>query len=203
MTRYANVGDVVKSAVQLIRGSKSSRNIPQFGEKILYKPLKLSGHHRGNMEDTFLDGIFLGMRLRSDEILVTARGVIKTRTLRRRVEEEQWDPEFAKSIKGEPRQPVPGINSDHVAAGVRLEEDQADARLGQQDEGVTRSFDATRQTCYPSTFRYVEENVRHERFGKDVRSNTWFSRMCHDWQSSPSQSLGHMQGQDARRTGEE
>ena len=34
----------------------------------------------------------------------------KTRTLRRRVEEEQWDLEVAKSIKGEPRQLVPGIN---------------------------------------------------------------------------------------------
>ena len=81
--------------------------------------LKLSGHHRGNMEDTFLDGIFLDMRLRSDEILVgTARGVIKTRALRRRVEEEQWDNEFARSIKGEPRQPVPGINTDHVPAAI-------------------------------------------------------------------------------------
>ena len=58
MTRYAHVGDVGKTAVELIRGSKSSRNIAQFGEKILYKPLKLSGHHRGNMEDTILDGIF-------------------------------------------------------------------------------------------------------------------------------------------------
>ena len=144
MTRYAHVGELGKTAVQLIRGSKSSRKIAQFGEKILYKPLKLSGHRRRNMEDTFLDGIFLGMmKLRSDEILVgTARGVIKTRTLRRRVEEEQWDTEFAKSIKGEPRQPVPGINSDHVLAaisdraGVRLQEDQADARLGQQDAGI-------------------------------------------------------------------
>ena len=95
------------------------------------------------MDDAFLDGIFLGMRMRSDEILVgTARGVIKTRTLRRRVEEEQRDHEFAKSIKGEPREPVPGINSDHVPAaisdraGVRLEEGQADARLGQQDQGI-------------------------------------------------------------------
>ena len=83
------------------------------------------------------------MRMRSDEMLIgTARGVIKTRTLRRRVEEEQWDLEFAKSIKGEPRQPVPGINSDHVPAaisdraGVHLEEDQADARLAQQDEFI-------------------------------------------------------------------
>ena len=206
MTRYAHVGDLGKTAVQLTRGSKSSRNIAQFGEKILYKPLKLSGHHRGNMEDTFLDGIFLGMRLRSDEILVgTTKGVIKTRTLRRRVEEELWDNEFARSIKGEPRQPVPGINSDHVLAaisdraGVHLEEDQADARPEQQDEGIDppearEVFDTTRQTCYPSAFRYVEENVRHERFGKEVRSNTWLSRMCHGWQSSPSQSLGHMQG---------
>ena len=64
------------------------------------------------------------------------------RTLRRRVEEEQWDHEFFKTIKGEPRQLVPGINSVHVPAaisdraGVRLEEDQADARLGQQDQGI-------------------------------------------------------------------
>ena len=36
------------------------------------------------------------MRLRSDQILLRmTRGVIKTRTLRRRVEEEQWDNEFA------------------------------------------------------------------------------------------------------------
>ena len=60
MTRYAHVGELGKTAVQLIRGSKSRRKIVQFGEKILYKPLKLSGHR----------GIFLGMRLRSDEILV-------------------------------------------------------------------------------------------------------------------------------------
>ena len=140
---FAHVGDLGKTAVQLIRGSKSSRNIAQSGEKILYTPLKLSSHHRGNMEDIFLDGIFLAMRLRSDEILVgTARGVLKTRTLRRRVEEEQWDTEFARTIKGEARQPVPGINSDHVpaaisvTAGVPLEVDQADARLGQQDEGI-------------------------------------------------------------------
>ena len=143
MTRYAHVGDLGKTAVQLIRGSKSGRNIAQFGQKTSHKPPKPPGHHRGNMEDTFLDGIFLGMRLRSDEILIgTTRGVIKTRTVRRRVEEEHWDPEFAKSIKGEPPQPVPGINSDHVLAtipdraGVGLEEDQPNARLAQQDEFI-------------------------------------------------------------------
>ena len=82
MTRYAHVGDLGKTAVQLIRGSKSSRNNAQFGAKILYKPLKLSGHDRGNTEDTFL-------RLRSDEILIrTTRGVTQdahtAKTSRRR-----------------------------------------------------------------------------------------------------------------------
>ena len=155
MTRNAHVGELGKAAVQ------SSRNIAQFGEKILYKPLKLSGRHRGNMEDT-LDG----MRLRSDEILVgTTRGVIKTRTLRRRVEEEQWDNEFARSIKGEPRHPVPGIGSDHVPAsisdktGVPLEEDQEDARLGHQDEGID-----------PPEAREV--SIPPDRLGNQVRSDT-------------------------------
>ena len=60
MTRYALVGNLGKTALQLIRGSKSSRNIAQFGEKILYKPLKLASHHEGNMEDNFLDDIFSG-----------------------------------------------------------------------------------------------------------------------------------------------
>ena len=199
---------------KLIRGSKSSRNIAQFDEKILYKPLKLSGHHRGNMEDTFLDGIFMGMRLRSDEILIgTARGVIKTRTLRRRVEEEQWDPEFAKSIKGEPRQPVPGINSDHVPAaisdraGVHLEEDHPDARLAKQDEFIDPL--EAREVSMPPDRLVIQvrsdtlKRMYVTRFGKEVRSNTLLSRMCHGWQSSPSQSLGHVQGQDACRTGEE
>ena len=70
------------------------------------------------MEDNFFDGVFLGMRLRSDEILIGKTRGIKTRTLPRRVEEEQWDNEFASYIKGEPRQLVPGINSDYVSAAI-------------------------------------------------------------------------------------
>ena len=137
--------------------------------------------------------------------------VIETRTLRRRVEEEQWDNEFARTIKGEPRQPVLGTNSDHVPAaisvraGVPLEEDQADARLGQQDEGADPP--EAREVLTPPDRLVTQERSdtlkRMYRFGKGVRSNTWLSRMCHDWQSSPGQSLGHMQGRDAHRTGEE
>ena len=214
MTRYVHVGDLGKTAVQLIRGSKSSRNIAQFGEKILYKPLKLSGHHRGNMEDMFLDGIFLGMRLRSDEILIgTTRGVIKTRTVRRRVEEEQWDPELAKSIKGNLDNLFLGSTATTFLQQFRTKQEYAWKKISRMLVWHNRmnllihrkheKFRCHQTDLLPNTFRYVEENVRHERFGKEVRSNTWLSRMYHGWQSSPSQSLGHVQGQDACRTGKE
>ena len=84
-------------------------------------------------------------------------------------------------------------------AGVHLEEDQADARLGQQDEGI----DPPEAREVPMPPDRLVSQVRSDALkrmyvtrglGKYVRSNTWMSRMCHDWQSSPCQSLGHMQG---------
>ena len=149
MTRYAHVEDLGKTAVQLIRDSKSITNIVQFGEKIFYKPLKLSV----TMEDTFLDGNFLGMRLRSDEILVgTTRGVIK------------------------------------------------DAHTGS-----TRKFRCHQTDLLPYQVRSDALKRMHvtRSLGKKYGPAPGCPRMCHDWQSSPSQSLGHMQGQDAPRTGEE
>ena len=64
-------------------------------------------------------------------------GVTKTRTLH---EEAQWDTEFAKFVKGESRQVVPGINSGHVPAAIFGQnwsvprKRSTDVRLGQQDE---------------------------------------------------------------------
>ena len=88
---------------------------------------------------------------------------VKARTLRRRVEEEQWDNEFARLIKGEPLQPVPGINSDHVSAAVsdravlHLEEDQAEARL---DNGtkvlIHRKHEKFRRHPTDSSPRYIQ-----------------------------------------------
>ena len=142
MTRFEHVGDLGKTSVQLIRGSKSSRNIAQFVEKILYKPLKLSGHLRGNMEDTFLDGIFgHETAVRRNSHRNSQRSYQDAHTAKTRCR-RTMDHEFAKTIKGEPRQLVLGIKSDHVPAaisdraGVCMERDQADASLGQEDQGI-------------------------------------------------------------------
>ena len=119
VTRHAHVGNLGKTAVQF----SAVQNQPETLRNAARRSCT-------NKEDTFFDGIFLGMRLRSVEILVrTTRGVIKTRTPPKQVEEKQWDNEFARSVKGEPRQLVLGINK----AGVHLEENQTDACLGQQE----------------------------------------------------------------------
>ena len=103
--KVRNMMKTIPSSLESRWGVRVARDQGRFGKdkssidscfkvkrKTLQKPLKLSGHLRGNMEDTFLDDMFLVLKLRSDEILIgTARGVIKTRTLRRRVEEEQRD----------------------------------------------------------------------------------------------------------------
>ena len=92
--------DTGYTAVQIIRGSKAARAIAVFGEKVQYMPLKLSSHQRGNMADNYVDGIFLGMRLRSDEIIIgTEKGVVKARSVRRRVASEQWDVDYSRKIK--------------------------------------------------------------------------------------------------------
>ena len=102
------------------------------------------------------------------------------------------------SKKGEPRPLVPGINSDQVPAaisdraGVSLEEDQADARSGQQDEGID-----------PPEAREVL--VPPDRLANQVRCDT--RKRMYVTRGSRlaviTKPLGHVQGQDARRTGEE
>ena len=77
------------------------------------------------------------MRLRSDDFLVgTARGGNNTRTLRRRVEEEQWTMNSPSPSKENLDnlfwdQQRPRSCSNFGQSRSALEEDQADARLGQ------------------------------------------------------------------------
>ena len=160
ITRY-NMNTAGRTAVREIRGKEACRPIAKFGEKILYMPLKLASHPVGKADDRFLDGVFVGMRLRSDEILVaTENGVVKTRTLRRRPESEQWDREFVGRVRGTPRQPDPHVQSDHVSAAIskrRIEEDlEGPLRHdGPEDAGAPREVtnQAKNNVCAGCTSR--------------------------------------------------
>ena len=169
ITRYG-LNNAGRTPTREIRGKESAKPIVKFGERILYMPLKLSSHPVGKVDDRFLDGIFVGMRMRSDEILVaTEHGVVKTRTIRRRPEEEQWDRDFAGRVKGSPRQPDPNIQSDYVSSAIskrRVEEDHGVPRvIGQpDDEEVPR--EVNRPAEEPSMRKMYVKKKDVEKYGR-------------------------------------
>ena len=113
-----------RTPVQEIRGSKSMRPIAKFGEKILYMPMKLTTRPVTKLEDRYKDGVFLGMRMRSDEFVGgSSEGVIKARSIRRRTVDEQWSAEVVGEIKGTPSMPIPGINSGKIPTRAGRDED--------------------------------------------------------------------------------
>ena len=74
------------------------------------------------------EGIFLGARFKSDEIIVgTETGVLKARTLTRLTEDKQWDWEYLRNLQGTPRQPDPKVVSDQIHASLR---DRAEPEQG-------------------------------------------------------------------------
>ena len=134
LTRY-KVNSEGRTAVEEIRGKKSARSFAQFGEQIMYMPAQTAAGKLDKLDDRYRDGIFLGMRLRSDEILVgTAEGVVKARSVCRHPEGKQWDKDFAASVKGIPRQPVPGFDSDHVPATLGRRRDLEEGLVPQEAE---------------------------------------------------------------------
>ena len=101
-----------------------------------------------NMKDTFLDDIFLDMRLRSDEIFIgAARGVIKTPTTRKRVGEDQWDHNSSRPSKkkkttcswDQQRQRFFAAISNR--AGVCMEENHTDFRVYHELSNETKNYE--------------------------------------------------------------
>ena len=63
-----------------------------------------------NFDPKWQDGAFIGIRDRSDEMLImTTSGVYKTRNVRRRPELERWDFEFLMTLNGMPWNPNPAV----------------------------------------------------------------------------------------------
>ena len=78
-------------------------------------PLKGSKSLRSKGDVKMEFGIWLGAKLRTDEVLVgTEKGVVKTRTIKGLPEEQCWDKDYIMKICGTPKEPVPGRHGDHI-----------------------------------------------------------------------------------------
>ena len=71
-------------------------------------PIRPGGARQAKLDPKWQDGAFIGIRDRSDEMLImTTSGVYKTGNVRRRPELERWDFEFLMTLKGTPWNPNP------------------------------------------------------------------------------------------------
>ena len=86
LNRYVK-GPSGQTPYKFITGKETKRPIAEFGERILYMPLHNPNAPEGKMDARYHQGIWLGLRQKSDEALVgTSLGVVKLRSIRRVVE---------------------------------------------------------------------------------------------------------------------
>lgn len=65
-------------------------------------------------------GLWLGVIERTQETLIgTEKGVVKCRTVNRLLEDQRWNKERVKSMRGCPWIPVPGVKGDHIFVETR------------------------------------------------------------------------------------
>lgn len=103
------------TAYRNITGKSSKRPVANFGEKVLYMPLKTERLKMDKVDAKMKEGLWLGIKHRSDEAIIgTPGGVVKARTIRRLPKDKRWDQALINSFRGTPRRPIPGVESDHI-----------------------------------------------------------------------------------------
>ena len=118
------------TAFRNITGKSSKRPVANFGEKVLYMPLKTERLKMDKVEPKMKEGLWLGIRHRSDEAIIgTTGGVVKARTIRRLPKDQRWDQALINNLRGTPRRPIPGVESDHIPQTSRPTSNQASARM--------------------------------------------------------------------------
>ena len=112
-------GQTGRTAYREAPGHDAQARVAEFGEKIMYMTSKNTSKSAPKADAKFHDGVWLGLRMKSDESIVgTPNGVIKAKTVRRLPEEQRWCAEDVLSMRGVQSNPVPGVGGDHVPVDV-------------------------------------------------------------------------------------
>lgn len=104
LNRY-NVSHDGLTAYERLKGKKSKLMGLEFGEQLHYRRQKI-GNRLAKLDVMWEDGVFLGYRSTSGETIVgTASGVMRTRTVRRKPEDERWSAKNLDMVIGVPWKP--------------------------------------------------------------------------------------------------
>ena len=121
-----HVGVDGKTAIERLKGRKFQRVVAEPCECIMYLVAGTRGKNKA--ETRWAEGIYLGVREESGEIIVgTKDGVVKSRTFRRKSsEEERWNHVQFMEMKGTPWEPVPGGGVRDVKTSIHLPAEESE-----------------------------------------------------------------------------
>ena len=88
------------TGIQRVRGKRSHKQLCRFGERVLCLPLNVTSRNPSELWPTWVDGIWLGLRRKTDEdIIGTPDGIVRTRSVRRIAEGQRRDPDYFFQVK--------------------------------------------------------------------------------------------------------
>ena len=122
------INDDGKTALQRMKGRKTTGMMTNFGETVLFK-LPRTNVTIGDFEDRFSEGVWVGLTVRSGEhVIATEHGTFRTGAIMRKSADARWSAEMIRNIRGSPKEPRPGSNSSklpvfvkHDAGGPRVD----------------------------------------------------------------------------------
>ena len=114
LTRY-EVGSDGRTPYERSKGKRFRTGLPTLGEKVFYRPIRLSTDRMNKSDPKFLEGIFLGCRDDTLEYYIGGpEGVCRSTDLHRLPPSTRYDLEALKAIRGTPYEPTPGVDGSAV-----------------------------------------------------------------------------------------
>ena len=112
VTNRYEVGRDGKTPFERLRGKQSRLIGLEFSEKVNFRRTAV-GARMAKLDSLWSDGVFLGYRSISGEIVVgTESGVFKTRTVQRKAYEHRWNKENMDMVGGVPWKDSPSEDSE-------------------------------------------------------------------------------------------
>ena len=138
-SRYL-VGKDGRTAQERKRGRRCKMPLATFGEVVWYRPIE-KYKDRNNMDSKWEKGVWLGTARESNEIVIgTKEGVTRCYATKRMIEEDRWDADEIKNMKGIPQQPNPHKVGLHIPTRMPMAVpsgggSHGDAAGGEAEEG--------------------------------------------------------------------
>ena len=158
LNRY-EVGKDGRTSYERCKGKKAKTLGLEFGESVLWKR-KPSGGHLGKLTSLWEDGVYLGIKSGTGEIIVgNQKGVWKTRTVHRKPDKDRWNKLGVEILKGVPWRVS---DEDDKADGENLDERIMLPKLegeamGDEEKDATEEF---LKMSLPRQFRTSNEDYQ-------------------------------------------